>query len=238
MITIGHIKSAIEQKLLESYTKNAFSKEIKNFKKLVLENKNISKLFFIYDELTSNKGLNESIVDSYINECITMYENTINKIDPKELNLIKSWIKDVKVENNYSNVDKLFSTNILTLESKIQSKKLIAEQLKKQPENQKDIINIPLSTSLSIANKTLSEHINDLSEEEKKEVIDLIAKPDDELKISFETLKEETLSKLNSIKENSDEDISEKIEDTIKKVTNENYNKLNYYRMKVLNENI
>ena len=31
-------------------------------------------------KLNSNKGLNESIVDDYIYECITIYENTINKI--------------------------------------------------------------------------------------------------------------------------------------------------------------
>jgi hypothetical protein len=59
----GILKSKIEKLLAESYTNNTFKKELSNFKKLVLENKNISKVFYLYDELNSNKGLNESMVD-------------------------------------------------------------------------------------------------------------------------------------------------------------------------------
>ncbi len=60
MIKFGNIKSKIEEKLLESYSKNTFKSEMKNFKSMVLGNKNISKLFYLYDEMSSNKGLNES----------------------------------------------------------------------------------------------------------------------------------------------------------------------------------
>ena len=42
-MTIGQIKSGVEKILLESYSNNTFANEIKVFKKLVLENKNISK---------------------------------------------------------------------------------------------------------------------------------------------------------------------------------------------------
>ena len=98
-MTIGHIKSAIEQRLLESYSNNTFSSEIKTFKKLVLENKNMSKLFYLYDELNSKKGLNENVVDSYINECITLFENTINKMEPNEFLPLKKWVKDSSSEN-------------------------------------------------------------------------------------------------------------------------------------------
>ena len=90
MIKFGILKSKIEKVLLESYSNDTFKDELKNFKKLVLENKNISKIFYLYDELSSKKGLKENTVNDYIHECITMYENTINKIKSSELNNLNS----------------------------------------------------------------------------------------------------------------------------------------------------
>ena len=42
----GILKSKIEEKLLESYIKQNFKNEIKHFKKLVLEDKTISSIFY------------------------------------------------------------------------------------------------------------------------------------------------------------------------------------------------
>lgn len=237
-MTIGQIKSAIEKILLESYSNNTFSSEFKTFRKLVLENKNISKLFYLYEELDSKKGLNENIVDVYINECITLFENTINKMNPNDFNQLKKWVKNTKTDNLYESIDNLFSTDVLKIDIKVQSRKMISEQLKKQPEISKEVINIPLSSSLNIANKVLEQHIQDLSESEKKELIGIVSIPDNELKEKFNTMKEDTISKLNTLKESSDDETSNKISETIEKVKDESYNKLNYYRMKVLLENL
>ena len=80
MVKFGVLKSKIETVLLESYSNNTFKEELKNFKTNVLDKKNIAKIFYLYDELNSKKGLNESVVNDYINECIVIYENTINKM--------------------------------------------------------------------------------------------------------------------------------------------------------------
>lgn len=237
-MTIGQIKSAIEKKLLESYTNNTFSNEIKIFKKLVLENKNMGKLFYLYDELNSKKGLNESVVDTYINECITLFENTINKINPDEFIPLKNWVRNTKTDNLYENIDNLFSYDVTKIDMKIQSRKLVSEHLKKQSDVSKEVINIPLSSSLNIANKVLSQHIEDLSESEKKELIGIITTSDNELKDKFNILKENTISKLLVLKESSDDETSSKIEDTIEKIRFESFDKLNYYRMKVLLESL
>ena len=39
---------------------------MKTFKKLVIENKNISKLFHLYDQLNTPKGLEESIASEFM----------------------------------------------------------------------------------------------------------------------------------------------------------------------------
>jgi hypothetical protein len=171
MIKFGLLKSKIEKTILESYSKNTFKTEMKNFKKYVLENKNISKLFYLYDEMSSNKGLNESVVDDYINECITIYENTINKLTGKQMSEILSWVKETESENQYQIIDDLFSTNVLTIESRISSRKLIKESLKKSTHQKKEVVNLPLSTMVNISNKTINNYVDNLNESEKKELI-------------------------------------------------------------------
>jgi hypothetical protein len=125
----GLIKSKIEKLLTESYKKNSFKNTLFVFNELVLENKNISKLYYLYDELSSKKGLNESIASELINQSIVVYENTINKISKKNLEELNLWVGHIKSKNNYENLDNLFSTSVLTLENKIKSKKIILESL-------------------------------------------------------------------------------------------------------------
>lgn len=242
MKSFGQLKSSVETLLTESFVKKSLNKELKNFKKLVLENKNITKLFFLYDELNSKKGLKKDIVDDYINECIKIYENTINKISPKELTKIQLWVESNKInsENKFSQIDNLFSSNILTLESKIESRNVIKENLQKTEVKQsKEIINLPISTMVQMANKTIENHIKELNESEKKELIQLLSQDDKTLNEEFNKLQESVISKLNTLKESTeDNSIKNKIEETLSKVSQEKYDKLNFFKLKNLSENL
>lgn len=242
MKSFGQLKSSVETLLTESFVKKSLNKELKNFKKLVLENKNITKLFFLYDELNSKKGLKKDIVDDYINECIKIYENTINKISPKELTKLQLWIESNKInsENRFSQIDNLLSSNILTLESKIESRNVIKENLQKTEVKQsKEIINLPISTMVQMANKTIENHIQGLNESEKKELIQLLSQDDKTLNEEFNKLQESVISKLNTLKESTeDNSIKTKIEETLSKVSQEKYDKLNFFKLKNLSENL
>ena len=238
MVKFGLLKSKIEKLMLESYSNGTFKTEMKNFKKNVLENKNISKLFYLYDELNSNKGLNESIVDDYIYECITIYENTINKIKNSTLVDLSNWVVNVKSDNNYSTIDNLFSNDVLTIESRLSSKKLIKESLKKKPVDKKEVVNLPLSTMVNVANKTISNFIESLNESEKKELVDFLKTDDKELEGNFEQLKESVAKKFETIKENADTETKSRINETLEKVVSEKYDKFTYFKLKNLNENL
>lgn len=240
MIKFGNIKSKIEEKLLESYSKNTFKSEIKNFKSLVLNNKNISKLFYLYDEMSSNKGLNESLVNDYIYECITIYENTINKIDEPTIDNLKKWVKDVKCDNKYENIDNLFFTDILTIESRLKSKKIISENLVRPPKLKNEVtVNLPISTMINIANKTFSNYVETLNESDKQDLIKFLKTEDSELEPQFNSIKNEVKSKLTTLKESSsDNDTLNKVEETIIKIDSESYNKLSFFRLKNLNESL
>lgn len=238
MTKFGILKSKIEKVLLESYSNNTFKNELKNFKTNVLDKKNIAKVFYLYDELNSKKGLSESIATDYIHESITIYENTINKIKPSDLQLLKTWVGKVDSKNEYEHIDNLFSTDVLTIESRIKSKKTILESLKKPTPIEKEIVKLPMSTMISVANKTIQNYMESLNESEKKELIKFLNSDDTELKTNFDSLKESVLTKLETLKESSDSETLNRIDETITKVSSEKYDKLTYFKLKGLKENL
>jgi hypothetical protein len=236
-MNFGILKSKIENVLLESYKKGTFKTEIKNFKKYVLENKNISKLYYLYDELSSNKGMDKESVNDFINECVIIYENTINKVKSSELTELLKWTENITSDNLYESIDGLFSSNVLKIDNKIKSRKLISENLQKEKQVINESPNVPLSSVISIANKTVSNYISSLNESDRKELVSLLNRNDCDLKDEYAQLKESSILKLNQvISEEKDLEVTKKINETIQRVSNEKFDKLNYYRLKKLNE--
>jgi len=235
----GIIKSKIEKVLLESYSNNTFKDEVKTFNYLVLDNKNLSKLYYLYDELNSNKGLNESVAKDYINESIKIYENTLNKITESDLRKLNIWLSDVKCENIYENIDNIFNLDVLNIESNIKAKKVVTESLKRTPIKKQEPVNIPISSMVKVANKTISDYIENLNESEKQELTRLLKEDDTELKQKFQLVKESLLTKLENMKSSeSDVTIQSRINETLTKVSSEKYDKLTYFKLKNLNENL
>jgi hypothetical protein len=195
-------------------------------------------VFFLYDELSSNKGLSESVANEFINESITAYENLVNKITPNQIKELKSWVGHIKCENTYKNIDELFSSNVLTLENKIKSKKTILESLKNNPKSQKEIIEVPLNSMVNVANKTVEKFISSLSESEQKELKTILSTPKETLVENYNKIKDEVLNKLNGQKEESDSETQETINKVLNKLQTESFNELNYYKLKQLNEGL
>lgn len=235
----GEIKSKIETYLSESYKENRLKSSLFVFEELVLKNKNISKIFFLYDELKDKKGLNESVANEFIHESITAYENLINKVRPIHIQEIKAWVGHVVCENKYQEIDNLFSTNVLTLENKIKSKKIILESLKTKKEDQKEIIKVPLKSMINVANKTIDKYILSLTESERKELKTILSKPKETLIESYNIEKENVISKLTKQKNNeSDSETISTIDEVLNKLQTESFSELNYYKLKQLNEGL
>ena len=234
----GLLKSKIEKHLLESYSKGTFKTEMKYFKKLVLENKKISKLFYLYDELVSNKGMSDSIVNDYINECVTIYENNINKINKSEFENLNYWVGGQDTENKYETIDDLFSSNILTLENKIKSRKIISESLKKSPKQEKETIQLPISSMVNLANKTINNYIESLNESDKQELVKFLSMDESNMEKDYLVVKEDVVKKLSVIKEDSDKETSNKIDETIQKIQSEKFDKLSYFRLISLKDSL
>lgn len=235
----GLLKSKIEKYLVESYKNKNFKDSMFVFNELILKNKNVSKLFYLYDDLSSNKSLSESIANEYINESIIIFENTINKISKKQMDEIQLWVGHLKTENKYSDIDNLFSSNLLTLENKLKSRKTILENLKKTTIKEDLFENVSLNTLVEAANKTVNNYINELDTSSKKRLLKVLSEDDSKLETKYEILKESVVEKLEDLKSTeSESDVVSRIEETIQKVSNEKYDKISYFKLFELNKSL
>jgi len=92
---------------------------------------------------------------------------------------------------------------------------------------------------VNIANQTIQSYLENLDESTKKEVFHILASRPEDLEKEFFQIKESTVSKLENLleKENEDE-MKQKLVETIEKIKMENYEQVNYIRLKQLEQSI
>jgi hypothetical protein len=92
---------------------------------------------------------------------------------------------------------------------------------------------------VSVANKTIKSYIDGLNESDRKELINLLSEDDSTLNEKYNTLKEGVVEKLTEMKNGSnDTSMQTRIDETISKVISEKYDKLTYFKLKNLRENL
>lgn len=239
MNTFGTIKTKIENAATELAKKPSFKRFIFEFKQLVLENKDITELYYIYDDLSSNKGLDGDIANDYINESIE-YSQILIESQSKKLNDISLWINSWSSnnENSYSDIDNvIYKTGIKNLETVLESKKNIKSIITKE-EDKKPVmesINIPISSMVKIANENLKKEIEHLNENDKKDLEEILSLSGEELKENFENTKKIVLDTLkNSINESKDLELKSTVNKTINKIMEAKCNHYDYYKLKKL----
>ena len=232
-MTFGQIKSLIEKNLLESYkNENEFKKRLREFKHNVLNNKSISKVYNLYDQLSTPQGLSESDAKEFIDEGVNLLQRILPSIKlPKSL--------EEEVENNYKHIDTLVYTKNTSIKDRINAKKSIESVLKEQKSSMKESINIPVTSMVKIANQTLRNYIETMDENSKKEFFQIVSEDNKNLEGKFEELKTSAISKLQSILENENEgDVKTKINETINKLKDEKFDQLNFLKLKNLESSL
>jgi hypothetical protein len=92
---------------------------------------------------------------------------------------------------------------------------------------------------VKIANDTIKTYIDCLNESEKKQLNVLLSTPDEKLNQKYDFLKEDVIEKLETLlSENEDSEVTQKINETINKLQTEGYDKINYFKLKQLRENL
>lgn len=235
-MTFGLIKSIIEENILESYKdENSFKRAINEFKHNVLNNKDFSKVFSLYDELSKPQGLNTEDAKEFLQEGISI----IQKIIPS-LKLPKT-LDESKVENKYKKIDDLvYNINRVNLHERVQLKKDLVSVLKEDTKNLSiEKISLPISSMVKIANQTLNSYIQSLDENTKKEFFEIIKEDSKSLEKRFVELVESTLEKLNPLASSEEnEDTKKTLQETIERVKSEKFSQINFLKLKKLNEAI
>jgi hypothetical protein len=232
-MTFGKIKSLIENNLIESYRdEKEFKKSLREFKHNVLSDKTMSKVYSLYDQLSTPQGLSESDAKDFLEEGINLIQKLLPNIKmPKTLS--------ESVDNKYSDIDNLVYTNKLDLLERINARKNITNILTTNNNVVKESINIPLKSMVTIANQTLNKYIQNLDESSKKEFLKLISEDAKSLETKFETIRESAINKLNAILEKEEEfELKTKISETIDRLKVEKFDQLNFLKMKNLEESI
>jgi hypothetical protein len=232
-MTFGQIKTAIENHLIESYkSEKEFKKSINEFKSNILNNKSISKLYSVYDQLSTNQGLNESDAKDFLEEGLSV----INRILPT-VKLPK--LAKETTNNNYKNIDTLVYTNNLNLSERVNAKKEIIQILKSEKESLKESIKLPVSSMVKIANQTLENYITNMDEDSKKVFMYVVKTDSKNLKEDYQNLKESTIDKLKTILTNeSEQELKSKIQETIEKIQTQDFNQMNYVKLVSLEKNL
>ena len=64
----GILKTAIENKMVKSFAKNELTENFKTFRKTILGNSKLKKLYFIYDKLNENLGVDQTTASIILEE--------------------------------------------------------------------------------------------------------------------------------------------------------------------------
>jgi hypothetical protein len=242
MNKIGILKSKIENSLTKSYGKDTFKSTMKNFKEKVLNKKYLVEAFYIYNQLSTPKGMDMDIASDYILESFNELQNIIEK-NQKDIQELSDWVDTLLGEANdeYANIDKvLYNKGMKNLETVLESKKEI-KKLITSPKIQKQVFestNIPLSSMLKIATNTFNKEYGNISESEKMELKSLFSLNKKEIETEMTSLRESVIEKLENTTNSEDMEISDKVKQTIQKIKESPNDLVNLYKLKQLNEGL
>jgi hypothetical protein len=230
----GEILSKIENKLVGSYVNESFKTEMNNFKKFVLENKEVSSVFHLYTQLSSNQGLDKDVADLYITESLRQIEKNLSNLD---LSKVTKWVKDVVCENQYQDIDNMVYSHPNTILESVSSRKNVINKLTEKKQVQESI-NLPIESIFKIAGKQVEKYIENLDESSKKDLSKVLMTEDTELSKEYTDLKTKTIDALSNITSVEDELTKNKLTETIQQIESEEYSKINYVRLYSLYNNI
>jgi len=228
-MTFGKFKSFVENKLIDSYdNENDFKKNLREFRHNVLNDKTVSKIYSVYDQLSSPQGLNEKDAKEFLEEGVDLLRRILPNVKlPKNLN--------ESLSNNYEDIDVLVYNNRVNLYERLECRKNILNVLTQPKKGQKETINIPIKSMVNVANQTLRSYVDTLDEAAKKEFFQIINEDSKILQDKFESIKEEAVLKLNTLLEKEEElETRTKISETINRIKEEKFDQLNFVRIKNL----
>lgn len=243
MDKFGKIKNKLLLKLTESYS-NGDKKTIGSILKSLKTDKNFKDLYVFYENFERQYIETSELASQYVEDISKMLRDSydIKAINKQYSKLIEG--VDIDVENKlYDSLDMLTEAdNILNAADKIKAKKYLVEYLTQPKEfeaptdvivENEHLLNFVLTNNFNLKYNEI------LSEDEKKELISLLALTDKEVEEQVTELKEDVVNKINNLLiENNDSSVSKKLMDVENMAIQMKPNKYNLFKLKQLRMDI
>jgi hypothetical protein len=233
----GVIKTKILKKLTESYINNKH--EVKTLLNLIKENKDFKELYLFYEEIENKYIEDKEDAILYVEQIKPILREKTLKIN-EFLKTLDLRLKDVEINENkiYDSLDLLIEDDnkLVMVEKKIKAKKIFIEHLTTKKEIIEDKVNTIVENEnllyALLANNFNVLYNNTLNESDKIELQKILSLSNDELNGEISELKENVLSKVNNIlNESTDDALNEKLNNVKNEVSTMESNKFNYYRL-------
>lgn len=237
------------KKITESYIKNEKS-ELKDVLNTIKENKDFKELYLLYEDIENKEIDDIEVAKQYVDEITSLLKKkNVNESTygfGKILNKLDSELKNIQVEDEnevYQMLDMLSENDsLLNVDKKISAKKKLIDFLTKKKTNMvNENKNSNFTENQSLLNAVLTNNFNDifnnsLSEDEKKELKNIVSLKENEINEKINTLKEDVLSKIDSIllESKDDTELNNKLSKVKKEVTEMLNSKYSYYKLKEL----
>lgn len=245
MNNFGKIKTKILRKLMESYSSKNKS-EMKSILKIIKENKEFKEMYLFYEEIEEKYFEDKEVAKLYVEELNNILKHKSKNIYEfcKTLNE-KLGEDDIEENELYSTIDQLLEDdNLGNLDKKIIAKKKLIEHLTTKKEIKESKENNTYTSNENLLHAVLANNFNvlysnNLSEEQKKELKNILSLTEEELENKTNELKESILSKVSTLlNESNDEELNvklTKVEDEVKEMS---LTKYNYFRLTQLNDGL
>jgi hypothetical protein len=237
MNNFGKIKTKILGKLTESYSSNN-KKVMKEILKTIKENDDFKEMYLFYEEIEMKHFEDKEVARLFVEELSSVLKKKSEKLNDfcKSLN---ETLKDVEVEENevYSILDQLSEQDMLgNIDKKVIAKKKLYEHLttKKSIKESEKVIHTNNESLLQavLVNNFNDLYGNNLSEEQKQTLKDILSMSSDEIESKTNELKESLNTKIDSlITESSDSEMKEKLTKVKEEVITKKPSRLNYHSL-------
>jgi hypothetical protein len=244
MNKIGVVKSKILKKLTESFSTNDKS-EMKTILSKIVSNKDFKEMYLFYEEIENKYFDNVDTAKLYVEELNLILKNKTKNMSKfcKELN---ENLKGIEAETHevYSYLDQLSEDdNLSNLDKKVIAKKKLVEHLTNKKETKIEE-GVDYTSNENLLYSVLANNFNalysqNLNEEQKEELKNILSMSDVDLNGSVSELKETILSKVNNIlNEDTETELASKLTSVISEVNSMETTKYNYYRLKQLKDGL
>ena len=232
----GQYKNSLTSTLVRNYTnKKNFKKYFHGVMQPLKENKIAREFFVLYGEIENKKFDDKSLAEEYLNSVIKTLKNKKGELKVPQIKQVTG------IDNKiYSKLDSLvFNESVKAIENNLINKRDLLEHLISEDKHKKIGKPVPMSLLNNLIARKFNEKYSYLSEEDTAKLKNLLSMDKNEVERKVTELKESTLSKLQTLKEDSeDKDMKNKIQEVCDSVNESDINSSSILKIEKLNKSL